>query len=66
MAAFAAIGLTFAAIIAAKTDQAERATALLGLLFHHLLSPKGWLLFGKLGVSSRTQALAQARLLDLL
>lgn len=39
----AAKGLAFAAIIAAKTDQAERATELLGLVFHHPLSPKGWL-----------------------
>jgi predicted ATPase len=39
----AAKGLTFAAIIAAKSGQAERATELLGLVFHHPLSPKGWL-----------------------
>jgi hypothetical protein len=36
-------GLTFAAIIAAKSGQPERATELLGLVFHHPLSPKGWL-----------------------
>jgi predicted ATPase/DNA-binding XRE family transcriptional regulator len=39
----AAKGLTFAAIIAAKSDRAERAAELLGLVFHHPLSPKGWL-----------------------
>lgn len=39
----AAKGLTFAAIIAAKSGKSERATELLGLVFHHPLSPKGWL-----------------------
>lgn len=39
----AATGLTFAAIIAAKSDKSERATELLSLVFHHPLSPKGWL-----------------------
>lgn len=39
----AAKGLTFAAIIAAKGGSLERATELLGLVFHHPLSPKGWL-----------------------
>jgi predicted ATPase len=39
----AAKGLTFAAIIAAKSGQPERATELLGLVLHHPLSPKGWL-----------------------
>ncbi|MCE7986679.1 MAG: XRE family transcriptional regulator [Caldilinea sp. CFX5] len=39
----AAKGLTFAAIIAAKSGQAQRATELLSLVFHHPLSPKGWL-----------------------
>ena len=39
----AAKGLTFAAILAAHTGRAERATELLGLVFHHPLSPKGWL-----------------------
>lgn len=38
-----AIGLTFAAILAAKSNQPERASELLGLVFHHPLSPKGWL-----------------------
>ncbi|MCC6458816.1 MAG: hypothetical protein IT328_27985 [Caldilineaceae bacterium] len=35
--------LTFAAIIAAKSNRPERASELLGLVFHHPLSPKGWL-----------------------
>jgi len=35
--------LTFAAIIAAKSGKPERATELLALVFHHPLSPKGWL-----------------------
>jgi predicted ATPase/DNA-binding XRE family transcriptional regulator len=39
----AAKGLTFAAIIAAKSGKSERATELLALVFHHPLSPKGWL-----------------------
>ena len=39
----AAKGLTFAAIIADKSGKLERATELLGLVFHHPLSPKGWL-----------------------
>ncbi len=39
----AAKGLTFAAIIAAKSDKPERATKLFALVFHHPLSPKGWL-----------------------
>jgi hypothetical protein len=39
----AAKGLTFAAIIAAQCDKPERAAELLGLVFHHPLSPKGWL-----------------------
>jgi len=39
----AAKGLTFAAIMAAQSGQPERATELLGLVFHHPLSPKGWL-----------------------
>jgi hypothetical protein len=39
----AAKGLTFAAIIAAKSGKSERATELLGLVLHHPLSPKGWL-----------------------
>ena len=39
----AAKGLTFAAIIAAKSGKSEWATELLGLVFHHPLSPKGWL-----------------------
>jgi len=39
----AAKGLTFAAIIAAKSGRPEQATELLGLVFHHPLSPKGWL-----------------------
>jgi tetratricopeptide (TPR) repeat protein len=39
----AAKGLTFAAIIAAQSDKPERAAELLGLVFHHPLSPKGWL-----------------------
>jgi len=39
----AAKGLTFAAIIAAQSGHPERATELLGLVFHHPLSPKGWL-----------------------
>jgi predicted ATPase/DNA-binding XRE family transcriptional regulator len=36
-------GLAFAAIIAAKSGQAERATELLALVLYHPLSPKGWL-----------------------
>jgi hypothetical protein len=39
----AAKGLTFAAIIAAKSGKSERATELFALVFHHPLSPKGWL-----------------------
>lgn len=39
----AAKGLAFAAIIAAKSGQAERATELFALVLHHPLSPKGWL-----------------------
>jgi predicted ATPase/DNA-binding XRE family transcriptional regulator len=39
----AAKGLTFAAIIAAKSGRSEQASELLGLVFHHPLSPKGWL-----------------------
>jgi tetratricopeptide (TPR) repeat protein len=39
----AAKGLTFAAIIAAQSGKPEQATELLGLVFHHPLSPKGWL-----------------------
>ncbi len=35
--------LPFAAIIKAKTGEPERAVELLGLAFHHPLSPKGWL-----------------------
>jgi hypothetical protein len=39
----AAKGMTFAAIIAAKSGKSERATELFALVFHHPLSPKGWL-----------------------
>jgi predicted ATPase/DNA-binding XRE family transcriptional regulator len=39
----AAKGLTFAAVIAAKSGKSERATELFALVFHHPLSPKGWL-----------------------
>jgi tetratricopeptide (TPR) repeat protein len=39
----AAKGLALAAIIAAKSGQAERATELFALVLHHPLSPKGWL-----------------------
>jgi predicted ATPase/DNA-binding XRE family transcriptional regulator len=39
----AAKGLTFAAVIAAKSGKSEQATELLALVFHHPLSPKGWL-----------------------
>jgi tetratricopeptide (TPR) repeat protein len=35
--------LPFAAIIAAKSGEPEQAVELLGLAFHHPLSPKGWL-----------------------
>jgi hypothetical protein len=39
----AAKGLTFDAIIAAKSGQPEQATEQLGVVFHHPLIPKGWL-----------------------
>jgi len=39
----AAKALTFAAILFAQTGKPERATELLGLVFYHPLSPKGWL-----------------------
>lgn len=38
-----AIALPFAAILVDNTGQPERATELLGLAYHHPLSPKGWL-----------------------
>jgi tetratricopeptide (TPR) repeat protein len=36
-------GLTFAAILLAKSGKSARATELLSLVLHHPLSPKGWL-----------------------
>ncbi|MCB0098918.1 MAG: hypothetical protein KDE46_24460, partial [Caldilineaceae bacterium] len=38
-----AIALPFAAVMADNANQPERATELLGLAYHHALSPKGWL-----------------------
>jgi predicted ATPase/DNA-binding XRE family transcriptional regulator len=58
----AAKGLTFAAIIAAKSGQAERATELLALVFHHPLSPKGWL--GQWPLITRLRAELEARLTE--
>ena len=51
-------GLTLAAIITAKSGQPERATELLGLVFHHPLSPKGWLAQWPLITRLRTELAA--------
>jgi len=56
----AAKGLTFAAIIAAKSGKSERATELFGLVFHHPLSPKGWL--GQWPLITRLRAELEAML----
>jgi predicted ATPase/DNA-binding XRE family transcriptional regulator len=56
----AAKGLTFAAIIAAKSGKSEQATELLGLVFHHPLSPKGWL--GQWPLITRLRAELEATL----
>jgi len=56
----AAKGLTFAAIIAAKSGQSERATELFALVFHHPLSPKGWL--GQWPLITRLRAELEATL----
>ncbi|MEZ4674842.1 MAG: hypothetical protein R2932_11440 [Caldilineaceae bacterium] len=58
----AAQGLTFAAIIAAKSRKSERATELLGLIFHHPLSPKGWL--AQWPLITRLRAELEATLLE--
>jgi predicted ATPase/DNA-binding XRE family transcriptional regulator len=56
----AAKGLTFAAIIAAKSGKPERATELLALVLHHPLSPKGWL--GQWPLITRLRAELEATL----
>ena len=56
----AAKGLTFAAIIAAKSGKSEQATELLALVFHHPLSPKGWL--GQWPLITRLRAELEATL----
>ena len=52
--------MNFAAIIAAKSRQSERATELFALVFHHPLSPKGWL--GQWPLITRLRAELEATL----